>query len=279
MEQKYYGFGLPIDISTHGHIIDALIVVVHIFMAILFVGWLVFFVTTLIKFRARPGHQAQNQDKHFKFPAYLEVGIALFEVFLLLAFSIPVFSRYVSELPPKEQALQIRVVAEQFAWNIHYPGADGKFGKTEAGLISKLNPLGLDFEDPAAKDDINAINQMHIPVNKPVIVYLSSKDVIHSFAIPVMRVKQDAIPGHQVSLTFQAKKTGQFEIACAQLCGLGHYRMRGQFFVETQETFDLWMSKMTAMQQRRLPQMMKMVAEAKAALQKAMPKEGDTHHV
>ncbi|MBI4115517.1 MAG: cytochrome c oxidase subunit II [Candidatus Omnitrophica bacterium] len=242
--EKYYGWGLPADISTHGAAIDRLIYVLHGFMAVLFVGWLIFLVITLVRFRARPGHQAVYQSNHFKAPTYLEVGVGLFEAFLLVGFSFPIFHQYRNVPPPRDQAMEVRIVAEQFAWNIHYPGDDGIFGKTDIHLISPANPVGLDRSDPAAKDDITTVNQLHTPVHKPVIAHLSSKDVIHSFFLPVMRVKQDMIPGQTVDTWFEAKKMGNFEIACAQLCGLGHYRMRGFFIVETEDKFKEWINQM-----------------------------------
>jgi len=110
--------------------------------------------------------------------------------------------------------------------------------------MSPINPLGLDPNDPAGKDDITTINQLHVPVGKPVIVRLSSKDVIHSFFLPVMRVKQDVIPGQVVPVWFQAREAGNFEIACAQLCGLGHYRMRGFFIVDKADQFKSWLDNL-----------------------------------
>ena len=242
--EKYYGWRLPIDISTHGPEIDRLIYIIHIFMAVLFLGWLAFLVLALVKFRARPGLQAVHEPGHFKLPTYLEVFVALFEAVLLVGFSFPVFYKARAAMPNPGEALEVRIVAEQFAWNIHYPGADGIFGKTDPKLMGATNPLGLDPNDPAAKDDITTINQFHVPVHKPVIARLSSKDVIHSFSLPVMRVKQDVIPGQVIPSWFEAKKTGNFEIACAQLCGLGHYRMRGFFVVETAEAFKAWLDQM-----------------------------------
>lgn len=239
--EKYYGWGLPFDASVHGYEVDRLIYIIHIVMALLFVGWLTYFITALIKFRSRAGHQAQHHPKHSPVTKYVEIGVVIIEVALLLGFSFPIFSAYRDKLPAKEDALRIRVVAEQFAWNIHYPGTDNVFGKTKPQLMGPGNPIGLDPEDLAGKDDVVAINQLHIPVGKPVIAQLSSKDVIHGFYLPVMRVKQDAIPGHEVTVWFEAKKTGKFEIACAQLCGLGHYRMRGFFFIDTPEQFATWM--------------------------------------
>lgn len=240
MQQKLYGWGLPFDASVHGAGIDRLIYIIHIFMAVLFIGWFIYLLTALFKFRQRPGHKAVYEGTHSKLTTYLEVGVALFEVVLLLGFSFPLVDFYRNQLPSKENALQVRVIAEQFAWNVHYPGADGVFGKTKPQLMGPGNPVGLDKTDPAAADDVVTINQLHIPVNKPIIVHLTSKDVIHSFSLPVMRVKQDAVPGQEIPVWFEAAKTGKFEIACAQLCGLGHYRMRGFFFVDTPEDFSKW---------------------------------------
>ena len=246
MQTKYYGWSLPIHVSKHGWQIDQLINVVHVFIAILFIGWFVFFVYVIIRFRQRPGHKAEYHIKHFKTPTVLEAGVALTEFILLFAFSIPMWHFFRNEMPPKGKSLQVRVVAEQFAWNVQYPGKDSVFGKTDPKLITAENPLGLDPHDPDGKDDITTINQLHIPVDMPVIVNLSSKDVIHCFTLPVMRVKQDVIPGQVIPVWFEAKSTGNFEIACAQLCGLGHYRMRGFFIVDTKEDFAKWLGEQAA---------------------------------
>ncbi len=243
MHSTYYGWGLPIDISTNGWYIDLLIKVIHGVMGVLFVGWAIFLVYALIRFRARAGHKAEHHIKHFKTPTYLEVAVAITEVIFLTAFSFPIWHRYTQEFPSRDKALQVRIVAEQFAWNVHYPGKDRLFGKSDVKLMTSTNPLGLDPADPNGKDDATTINQLQIPVNTPVIVDLSSKDVIHSFSLPVMRVKQDAIPGQSMPLWFEAKQPGEFEIACAQLCGLGHYRMRGFFTVLEQNKFDAWMTE------------------------------------
>ena len=243
MNPSYYGWGLPFNASADGAAIDRLIYALHIFMALLFVGWFTFLILTLIRFRARPGHHADYRLNHFKAPTYLEAGVALVEVFLLFGFSFPIVNQIRNIPPPAGQALEVRIVAEQFAWNVHYPGPDGIFGKTDVHLISPSNLIGLDPSDPAAQDDITTVNQLHVPVNRPVIARLSSKDVIHSFSIPVMRVKRDIIPGQVAPVWFTAKETGNFEIACAQLCGLGHYRMRGFFTVDTPEAFQQWMDE------------------------------------
>ena len=243
--QKLYGWGFPVDISTHGASIDRLIIIIHVLMAGLFAGWFLYLVIALVRFRARPGHRAVTADSHFKLPTYLEVVIAVIEILLLFVFSIPLV-RQVRAAQVGPGAVEIRVVAEQFAWNVHYPGPDGVFGRTDPKLVNTTNPLGLDPADPAGADDITTINQLHIPVDTPVRVELSSKDVIHCFSIPVMRVKQDAIPGHRVPISFQATRTGDYQVACAQLCGLGHYRMAGFFTVHTADEFKTWLAEQAA---------------------------------
>lgn len=204
-----YEFWLPTDASSHGGEIDRLIVLVHWFMLIVFVGWGLFFLLCLLKFRSRSGHQASTKLTKFKAAKISEVAVVIIEVVLLLGFSIPIWAkvRGAEYVPSQENAMVIRVIAQQFAWNVHYPGEDGEFGRTEAGLITTDNPIGLDGEDDLAQDDIITLNQMHIPVNQDVLVHLSSRDVIHSFAVPTMRIKQDAIPGMTIPVWFRAVLT------------------------------------------------------------------------
>ncbi len=243
MEQKPYGWWLPVNASANNAGIDQLINLIHVFMAILFVGWGIYLVYVLIRFRARPGHKAFAVHKHFRLPTWIEIGVAIIEVILLVFLSSPIWYRVKKDFPAEKDAVLIRIVAEQFSWNIHYPGQDGKFGRVRPELVSSSNPLGLDRDDPDGKDDITTINDLHVPTGKPVIVYLSSKDVIHSFSLPVLRVKQDVIPGMTIPIWFEAAKTGpDFEIACAQLCGLGHYRMRGMLSIDTPEQYAAWMA-------------------------------------
>ena len=168
------------------------------------------------------------------------------ELVLIVAFAIPAWAARVDAFPAESEATIVRVVAEQFAWNAHYPGADGQFGRTDIKLVSAENPLGLDRSDPAAKDDFNSINQLALPVNKPVIIHLSSKDVIHSFSLIQMRVKQDTIPGESIPVWFTPTMTGDWEINCSQLCGLGHYRMRGFYSIKSQADYEAWLKETAA---------------------------------
>jgi cytochrome c oxidase subunit 2 len=176
----------------------------------------------------------------------VEVGVALVEAILLVGFAIPAWANRVDDIPNERDAVVVRVIAEQFAWNAHYPGADGVFGRTDIKLVAAENPIGLDRTDPAAKDDITTINQLNLPVNRPILIHLSSKDVIHSFSLNQMRVKQDAVPGVSFPVWFTATKTGDWEINCSQLCGLGHYRMRGFYSIKTQQDYDNWLKEEAA---------------------------------
>lgn len=149
-----------------------------------------------------------HQGMRGRWSTWIEGGVLAAEIVLLASFSIPVWSARVDAFPSEQQSTSVRVVAEQFAWNVHYPGADRRFGRTDPRLLGPANPLGLDRSGPAAQDDITTINQLHLPVNRPVIVHLSSKDMIHSFALPQMRVKQDAIPGIAQPVWFTPTQTG-----------------------------------------------------------------------
>ena len=143
--------------------------------------------------------------------------------------------------------VQVAVVAEQYQWNFHYPGPDDDFGRTDMKFYNaQTDPLGLDPNDPDGKDDFTTINQMHLPVNRPCVVTLTSKDVVHSFTIPAMRVKQDVIPGAVIRFWFTPVKTGVYDVICSQLCGDGHYHMRGTLTVESQEDYDQWVKKQEA---------------------------------
>lgn len=237
--------GLPLEAARHGADIDRLILAVHLLMLLLFVGWGIYYVTALVRFRAGRNPRAAVAGGGHGTIRYVEGGILAAEALLLVGFALPVWLRVTAPppavLPP--DTVELRVVAEQYAWNIHYPGPDRRFGRVAIDQLTTTNTIGLDRADPAAADDIVTINELHLPVNRTVVIRLTSKDVIHSFALPVMRVKQDAIPGYVVPVTFEPIRTGRWEIACAQLCGLGHYRMRGYLTVESDAEFTAWLAQ------------------------------------
>jgi cytochrome c oxidase subunit 2 len=242
---------LPVNASEHGGEIDFLIFIFHVLMLALFLGWGTFFIYSLVRFRKARNPRADYHGARTHTSTYLEVAVALFEAVLLIGISIPFWAKQVNALPASKDITEVHVIAEQFAWNIHYPGPDGVFGKTDIKYFDKQsNLIGLDPTDPHGKDDIVTINQLHLPVGKYAMIYLSSKDVVHSFSLPIMRVKQDVIPGMRIPTWFKPVKTGKSEIACAQLCGLGHYRMKGYLTVHTQEGFDKWLASQAAAQQQ-----------------------------
>lgn len=234
--------GLPVQASTHAAEIDQMIVLVHWLMAILFVGWGIFFLFVLVRFRSGANPRASYTGAKGKISKGLEVAVAVVEVILLVFYAIPAWAKRVKAFPAENEAVVVKVVGEQFAWNVQYPGPDGKFGRTDVKLVAADNPLGLDRTDPAAKDDVTTINQLNLPVDRPVLVHLSSKDVIHSFSLYEMRVKQDAIPGMSIPVWFIPNRVGSYEIACSQLCGLGHFRMRGFLTIQTADEYQKWMS-------------------------------------
>ncbi len=246
--------GLPALATAQGGQIDGLIGWTHVFMFILFVGWGGFFAYALIRFRRSRHPVANHAAVKSHASSYLEIGVAVVEAVLLFGFSVPIWAARVDHVPAESEALVVQVTGEQFAWNVRYAGPDGVFGRTDITMVdAQTNPLGLDRSDPAAKDDITTINQLYLPVNRPIIVKLRSKDVIHSFNVPEFRVKQDAIPGFTIPVWFipavttaeMRTRTGnpefQYEIACAQLCGLGHYRMRGFVTVLGTGEFQKWL--------------------------------------
>jgi cytochrome c oxidase subunit 2 len=241
--------GLPVPAAAHAGDVDQIMSLVHWLMLVLFVGWSAFFVFVLVRFRRRRQPVANYHGTRARWSTWLEGGVLAAEVILLAFFSIPVWSARVDALPAERDSTVVRVIAEQFAWNVHYPGADGIFGRTSIQLVSPDNPIGLDRRDPAAQDDITTINRMNLPIGKPVLVYLSTKDVIHSFGLPEMRVKLDATPGIVQPVWFTPIATGEWDIACSQLCGLGHYRMRGVYAIQTEADFDAWLAREAALLQ------------------------------
>jgi cytochrome c oxidase subunit 2 len=154
--------------------------------------------------------------------------------------------------PAQPGALQVEVTGMQFAWYFRYAGPDGKFGATKPELIDPSagaeSAIGLDTTDPAAKDDI-VTGVMYVPVNREVELILRAHDVIHSFFVPSMRFKQDAVPGLAIHMHFTPISTGDYEIACAELCGLGHYKMHGLLKVVSQAEFDKWLAAREAEKQ------------------------------
>ena len=161
--------GQPPNASAHGYQIDHILEFCHWFMGALFVGWSAFFIFVLIRFRKRRNPHADYRGVRGPISTHLEFSVVLIEAVLLLGFAIPLWARRVNQFPPGREAIQVHVVAQQFNFNYHLPGPDGQFGRRDISFVSNSNPLGLDPNDPAGKDDIVASGELHVPVNRPVI--------------------------------------------------------------------------------------------------------------
>lgn len=234
---------LPENVSTFGNGVDQLFHLIYYIAVAIFVLVNAIYIIFIIRYRRkRKGEKAY----HYHGNNFLEFSwTALpFALFLFLAFysdGIWEDIKYSDRTPNPD--LTVEVMGQQYMWHFRYPGSDGIFGRRAIKFISPTNPFGIDPDDPNGKDDLTTINNMHIPVNKTILVRLSSMDVIHSLFLPNMRVKQDAVPGQWVDVWFNAIKTGEYEIACAELCGSGHYSMRGTLDVQAQKDFDSWIDQ------------------------------------
>jgi cytochrome c oxidase subunit 2 len=235
--------GQPPNVSEHGYQIDHIIEFCHWFMGALFVGWSVYFIFVLWRFRRRRHPVANHEGVTSGISTHLEFAVVLIEAVLLIGFAIPLWAKRVNAFPNDKSAIQVRAIGQQFNWNFHLPGPDGVFGRLEADLISNSNPIGLDPGDPNGKDDLVVLGELHVPVDRNVIVDVSSKDVIHNFGMPNLRIAQDAIPGQTIPMWFKPIKTGSFEIVCGQLCGLGHYAMKGTLVVDTPADYQAWLKE------------------------------------
>lgn len=209
---------LPVDVSTFGGEIDGIFYIILIITGVIFLvveGALLWFV---FRYRHREGRKAEHIHGNWKVEVVWTV-IPFFIVIGLGAMSFGPWSRM--KMPGRfpDPGLEVAVHASQFEWNVTYPGADGRLG---------------------TEDDFERRNQLHVPVGQPVLVHLTAEDVIHSFFLPHFRVKQDAVPGMDQTLWFQATQPGEFELACAELCGTGHTRMKASVVVHDAAAFEAW---------------------------------------
>ena len=232
--------GIPALASEHGEMVDHMLELVHWVMLLLFVGWNIFLVIVFTKFRKSKSPKADHYGVRGHASTHIEVGVVIVEAILLLGFAFPLWSQQSQGYPAGKDVLKMRAVGEKFAWNFQYAGLDGTLGRMELKFIDAAsgNIIGRDMKDPNGKDDFVKGGVMTIPVGRPVIVDVTSKDVIHNLAIVPMRAAQDATPGVRGHLWFTPTKTGEFDIICGQLCGVGHSQMKARLVVVTQKEFD-----------------------------------------
>lgn len=209
---------LPATISTFGADIDRLFYVIVLITGVVFVAVQATLVFFLVKYRHREGHRSEYTHGNTKLEIAWTSATALI-VLVLGIVSWGLWQRIKNPAFFPEPGLELEITAKQFEWNVKYPGGDGQL---DTG------------------DDFVVRNQLHVPANVPVRVRLQAEDVIHSFFVPELRLKQDAVPGMQIPLWFEATTAGDYVVGCAELCGLGHYRMRGSMTVHEAADFQAW---------------------------------------
>jgi len=230
---RYHTLWLPDEGTAMAGRVDNLFNIILWITSVVFVIVFVVMIYFLIRYKSRAGGKATYYHGNTRLEIIWTIIPALIVIALGVA-SKSLWSQMKQEFPEENTALVVHVMPRQFQWDITYAGADGK------------------FDTSATSDDIKTINQLHVPAGKNVIVILTAQDVIHSFFVPEFRIKQDAVPGMVTKSWFNTPKPGSFEIACAELCGLGHYRMRGYLTVHSQEDFDKWYDEQKATKAKEL---------------------------
>lgn len=239
--------GIPENFAAHGGRVDHLIDVVHWLMIALFVGWTLFFLYCLVRFRQSASPKASYYGVRNHISSHLEIGIVILEAVLLLGFAFPLWKERTDtfETVQKQDPVRVRVIGWQFGWTYHYPGEDGKFARIDHRAKTSASDPGIDLDDPNAMDDFTT-SVLKIPKGRPAILMINSNDVIHNYAIVPMRIQQDAIPGRAIPMWFTPNKELETSVVCAQLCGEGHGNMAGQMEVVSQKAYDTWYADQTA---------------------------------
>ena len=243
---------LPVGASAAAAGIDHHFTTTYILMGIVFVAAQLSLGALVWIYRERGASSSKAHYSHGN--TKLEIVWTLLTTVLFVGLNLATYTLWAAERfdPAGAGAVRVEVTGMQFAWYFRYPGPDGKFGATNPELEDASAggeaALGLDTKDPASKDDV-VTGTMVVPVNREIEVILRAHDVIHSFFIPGMRFKQDAVPGLAIHMHFTPIQTGDYEILCAELCGLGHYKMHGMLKVVGQEEFDKWLAAREAEKQ------------------------------
>jgi cytochrome c oxidase subunit 2 len=240
-------FGITANASEHGGLVDHMLGFVHWFMLALFVGWSAFLVIVFTRFRAKRNPKADYHGVRGHASTHIEIGVVIVETILLLGFAFPLWSHQADDYPTDPDTIRMRALGEKFLWNFQYPGSDMMLSTWSPRFVTGAeNPTGMDKLDPNSKDDFVNPGTMRLPVNRPVIVDVASKDVIHNLALVPMRAAQDAIPGVKAHLWSKPVKEGSWEIICGQLCGPGHAQMKAMLEVVSQKDFDDWSKEQSA---------------------------------
>lgn len=218
--------------------IDTTVIITLAVTGVVTLAIAIFLIYVLIKYRTRPGLKAVYQPENKKLEWWL-IGLSSVGIVAMLAPGLIVYNDYVT-VP--EDAHEFEAVGTQWRWTFRYPGDDGVFGTSEPRFINGQNPLGLNPDDPNGQDDrIILSNELYVPMDRPVKALLRSVDVLHDFYVPQIRAKMDLVPGIVSWFWFTPTREGRYEILCAELCGVGHYNMRGHMVMVQQDEFDDWL--------------------------------------
>jgi len=254
----YYGLGnwrAPELISSHGAGVDQMMVYLLVCTGGMFlIGHLLLGYMIVANRRADKVTLRMATPKTEKMlSVVLGFVMALVAEGGVVVIGVPVWNEYYrSDVP--DDAVTVDILAQQFVWNFRYPGPDGEFGRTDPTQYDDVtNPMGIDPQDPAGADDIVMINNLYLPADELVSLTMASRDVIHSFFLPHARVKQDAVPGMSIEVNFTLTESGEFPIACTELCGAAHYRMQGILHVMPRAEFDQWLASQSAVAAAALP--------------------------
>jgi cytochrome c oxidase subunit 2 len=232
--------GIPALASGHGEMVDHMLELVHWVMLVLFVGWSIFLVVVFTKFRQGKSPKADYYGVRGHASTHIEVGVVIIETILLLGFAFPLWAQQSLQFPKGADVIKVRAVGEKFAWNFQYAGTDTTLGRMDLRLIDAAsgNIIGRDMKDPNGKDDFVKGGVLTLCVGRPVIIDVTSKDVIHNLAMVPMRAAQDATPGVRGHMWFTPTKKGEWDIICGQLCGVGHSQMKARLVVVEPKEFD-----------------------------------------
>lgn len=249
--------------SEHGELLDHMLGLVHWFMLALFIGWSIYLVICFVRFRASRNPKADYHGVRGHATTHIEIGVVIVEAILLLGFAFPLWSRQADDYPVGPEVVKMRAMGEKFLWNFQYAGDDQNLGIWNPRYINGANnPVGRDLADPNGKDDFVNPGTMKLPVGRPVIVDVASKDVIHNLALVPMRAAQDATPGIKAHMWFTPTKEGTWDVICGQLCGPGHAQMKAQLEVVSQKDFDDWSKEQSAAGAKKVGESQKATATA-----------------
>ena len=241
-------FGQTPNASEHGGLVDHMLGFVHWFMLALFIGWSIYLVLAFYRFNAKRNAKGDYHGVTGHTTTHIEIGVVIVEAILLLGFAFPLWARQADEYPVSPDTIKMRALGEKFLWNFQYPGTDTALSTWDLRNIDAAagNTTGKDLHDPNGKDDFVNPGTMKLPVGRPVIVDVASKDVIHNLALVPMRAAQDATPGVKSHMWFKPVKEGTWDIICGQLCGPGHAQMKAVLEVIPAKDFEEWSKEMSA---------------------------------